>query len=436
MSFSATSYETVVDGSPIILDGDTLTLYHGDTSGPSEVIHQSHPTSFESSQETTHYFRSLALILNNSCNLACKYCYAEQGGYDMPGRRMSPQTAHMGIDRLIGSVRQNRGESLTVGFFGGEPILSFDLIEDTLDYARKQVPRDIRTTYLLTTNGTALREDHVKTLEENAVRTTLSIDGNQAAHDSNRVFANGRGSYAQTVRAIHLLQGRVPIQARITVSSGNVDIQDSITSILAIGLRRITFAVDSGISDADFETYLRSLDCFFVKYASDIKNGTYYDVTNITQPMLSIAMHKKKRAHCNAGVAYLALSADGQFYRCHRFTGHKEQSLGRSSSVTGVTIRASRQERLNNLGESAASRSTDCAACPFVYLCGGICFHEALLSTGSEFKTIPRECRHRRTIYQGVVRLLGGMTSQQRRDWLLSLRQLWTNENREEVISR
>jgi uncharacterized protein len=121
----------MVEERQFVFDGDALRIYEIQE-GEAETQKKPDNIGFDDSRGT--YLRSLALNLTNNCNLGCEYCYARQGKYDNPGEVMSFETARNSVDLLINSVHNNNGSKLTIGFFGGEPLLEFDLIEKIVAY--------------------------------------------------------------------------------------------------------------------------------------------------------------------------------------------------------------------------------------------------------------------------------------------------------------
>ncbi len=341
---------------------------------------------------------------------------------------MSSETAHRSVDLVINSVAKHGGKSATIGFFGGEPLLAFDLIEEVVAYANAKVPNGVSVRYLLTTNGTRLEQNHVDLMRQNAFHVMLSIDGDPAAHNTYRVYPGGEGSYADTVRAAEMLLGSVPIQARITIADKNTAINKAVAHILTLGIRRITYALDYNLSNAGFDCFMQSIGKLFRDYHAAIAQGDYFDVTNVTEPVTAIVLKKRKRSHCNAGVSYLSVSAEGKLYRCPRFTGNMLFSLGSIEQTPESEVDSTVERFRVSLKQGSESRTLGCSECPFRYLCGGVCYHHAFSVAGSEFAAVPRECIYRRRLFSLVLELLCSLTVSERRGFLLYLKQFWHGE--------
>lgn len=423
-----TEYRFTADNRQYIFDGSSLSVY--EVSGNGEQIAK--PSVDKSGFDSNHrkYLRSIALNLTNNCNLVCSYCYANQGCYDNPGVVMSFDTARRSVEAVVNSVVKNGGDVVTVGFFGGEPLLEFDLIEKVVEFTNAVIPDGVFARYLITTNGTLLEPRQVALMAQNRFHCMLSIDGDEDQHNAYRLYPGGSGSYSDVVRAVELLLGNVSVEARITIADKNTAIDRAVAHILSLGIRRITYALDYQLSDKGFECFLDSLERLFVDYRVAIRSESYFDLSNATEPALSIVAKKKKRSHCNAGVSYMSVSVEGNFYHCPRFTGNKLFSVGTVQHTSEQEIAGGAERFLGSLLEDATSRTTSCATCVFAYLCGGICYHHALSISGNEFATVPRECKHRHRLYAHVLKLLCSLTVSERRGFLLHLSKFWKDEGR------
>lgn len=417
-----------ISGRNYIFDGNTLDIYEVDKND--HTMLKDSPTETEKVPGENTFLRTLVLNLTNNCNLTCGYCYAKQGKYNNSGIKMSHETAYNGIDLLIDSVIKNNGNIVTIAFFGGEPLLAFDLIQKIVKYTRKKIPDNILTRYLITTNGTCLTKKQANFFQKNNFKVMLSIDGNPKMHNMYRIYPDGHGSYQDTIQAVNLLLNRVPIEARITVANKNTDITKAVSHIQSLGIKRITYALDYYLSNENFSKFIRSLKQLFAYYTKMIQKKQFFDLSNITEPISTIVLKKKKKSHCNAGISYLSLSADGYIYRCPRFTDNKLFSFGTIKENDSIKI----AERIRNfkytLGGGTKNRNSDCANCCYVYLCGGICYHHSYLITSDEFNTITRECYYRDQLYSQVIEMLCTLNIAERREFLLFLSQFWQNERR------
>lgn len=375
------------------------------------------------------FLRSLALNVSHICDLGgCKYCYANEGGYHTPGVMMTWNTAKAAVDLLIKSAVKNNCKLITIGFFGGEPLTNFELIKRVVNYVNLILSDTISVRYLITTNGLMLGESEEcrKFLKEHNFSITLSIDGDKKMHNAARVYRTGYGSYNEVIECLPALLDDFSINARLTISDFSYQVNKAIQHIVfSLGIERVTYSVDYDISDSNFKRFLKSLNRMFEYYYESIVKGKFYDITNISQIILSLVLQKRRRTHCNAGLAYLTVAADGTFYRCPRFTDVPEHSVGKVKEVTDELIQNSINDFNNKLGHSAIKRNSDCFACPYTFLCGGPCVHQSFTKGINIHDVVERECRHRKFVFERTLHLLCNLSVGQKRNFLLYLKQLW-----------
>lgn len=377
------------------------------------------------------YLKTICLVLNNSCNLNCQYCFANKGKYDKPNEQMKFEKAKEALDNLIRCVRNNNGNELTVAFFGGEPLLSFELIKRVVEYMKNKAD-ELICKYMITTNGTLITPEIANFFEVNKFNVTISIDGNEAQHNIFRKYISGKGSYSTVMNAVNMFKNKAPINARITIASHNTDIFKAVESIVNLGIKRITFALDYKISESDYITFESSFKQLIEKYITDIKSGKYYDITNITSVLASIVLHQRCKAHCNAGISYITLSADAKYYRCPRFVGNEPFCMG--TVEESHTLLNNMQKFKASLGESAIKRNLNCENCPYVYLCGGVCYHHAYVAGFHEHQDIPMECVQNKLIFDKTIELICRLSTFERSQLLLFLIDIWNNYGKEKML--
>lgn len=374
--------------------------------------------------QRSNYLKSVCLVLNNSCNLYCNYCFANKGMYDRPNEQMTFETAKKIIDVLIKNALENNSSTATIAFFGGEPLLSFKLIQKIVAYTENLAC--IKFKYMITTNGTLINQEIANYFQKYKFDVMISIDGSKKCHNLYRRYKDGKGSYDQVLKAVKLFNYREILNARVTITDNNVNILECVESILPLNISRITFAVDYAISDEKYQLYLETLKKLLSKYKEDIKNNVLYDITNISSIVTSLVLNQRKLAFCNAGVSYLTVSADGKYYRCPRFVGKKEFSFNTDNKNINENLDAFRK----TLKESPTKRNSRCAECIYVYLCGGMCYHYAISFGLTEFETVPRECIQRKILFEGTIKLLCELSPKERRLLLLFYTKLWNAKKR------
>ena len=190
--------------------------------------------------------------------------------------------------------------------------------------------------------------------------------------------------------------------------------------------------MDYFITDKDFNDFKVSFINLIEDYIVDIKNGIYYDITNITSVLASIVLHQKNKAHCNAGISYITLSADGKFYRCPRFVGQKEFCMGDVYSIN--ILEENIKEHKRNLGKSAVNRNVNCSNCSYVYLCGGVCYHHSYTRNLSEYQNVTSECIQNKLIFEKTIELICRLNVNERSQFLLFLINIWNIYGKEKNL--
>ena len=406
----------IVDGMEFIFDGTSVSLFSNNRIPTNNELSYKEPNS-----QRTPYLKTLCLVINNRCNLCCEYCFANKGQYDKPNELMTFETAKKAIDFLINSTRENGNNKITISFFGGEPLLNFTLMKSCVNYI--ETFRDIDCDYMITTNGTLLTPEIVRFLQKYNFDTMISIDGNKALHDYYRKFNSGKGSYDYVKNGIKLFDKKELLNARITINNHNPEIHQYIDDILQLGVKRITFAVDYNISNEAFELFVVSLKKLIEKYFNDIMLGKYYEITNFSSVITTIALHQRKLTFCNAGISYLTVSAEGKYYRCPRFVGKAEYSL--NSVEESEKVKEKMAKFKSSLKDTPGARNAECNNCVYAFICGGMCYHHAVMAGKNQFENVPRECYQRRIMFEGIIRLICKLPTEKRRELLLFYTNLW-----------
>lgn len=409
--------EVEVNGKNFIFDGNDVKIFEMNDYVKEDLHNQK-----ALNAHRTNYLHILCLVLNNTCNLACDYCFANKGKYDKPNEQMKWSVAKKAIDTLANTVIENSGSNMTISFFGGEPLLSFKLIQDIVQYIKVKY-HNIHCTYMITTNATLIDREKALFMENNKFDIMISIDRNEKMHNRYRKYLSGRGSYIDVIKGINKFSNKSILNARITITDANADIVSYIGDILELGFKRITFAVDYNISEKNFEIFIASLKKLIEKYLIDIQNNKFYEITNFSRVIINIALNQRNLSHCNAGISYLAVSADGTYYRCPRFVGHSKFSLGdvKESKILQNKLKDFKKK----VKDDPTKRNIKCKKCKFVYLCGGMCYHHAYMSKLNEFESVPRECIEKITIFEGIIKFICKLSIKERRELLLFYTNLW-----------
>lgn len=309
-------------------------------------------------------FSNVSFIMNNMCNLACEYCYANKGSFDKHGEKLDFETAKSVIDTMYSQIIKNNKERIKIGFFGGEPLLSFSLIRKIVEYViEKNSIYNLCVKFSVVTNGTLFNDEIIDFFMNHNFDIVLSIDGSKEVHDRVRKYMNGSGSFDVISSNIKKYLNKIKFTARLTVNDGNTDLVDSVNAILNLGIKNILIGVDSGMSDENYKKFMDSYQILINQYLSDIKNGKIYCLDNIVTKLIRIISRKKSSVHCGAGIGSFAVSADKKIYYCHRLVGTKQGYICDIEEQYGEKIEKFIQKMELEVSGGVGNRVLECKNC-------------------------------------------------------------------------
>jgi uncharacterized protein len=330
---------------------------------------------------------TLVLNVTNQCNLSCTYCYeyGEDKIVDTENGKkpkfMSDETARESVEFMLKQSGSNPTAHLT--FFGGETLMNFPVLKATVAYARQRAAElGKEVDFSLTTNATLLRPEIIEFLADNHVGVTVSIDGPKDMQDKFRVFKNGAGSYdiaAPKIRELLKRHRSRPIGARVTLTSGTLDIQRifrHLTEDLGfweVGFAPVTTAANRthAISDGGFDDMLEQFRSLAYEFLEHAVEGRHHGFSNVKDTLEEIHKGVSKAYPCGAGLGLMGVATDGDVALCHRFAGSEEHKLG--------TVRdgIDRLVQIKFFEKHHIDEKTDCSRCWARPLCAGGCYHEA-----------------------------------------------------------
>jgi uncharacterized protein len=335
--------------------------------------------------------RQLCLNVTHACNLNCAYCFENwptlQGGFDRRGQgQMTRAVAFRAVDLLV--AESGDAETLEIDFFGGEPLLNFDVVKATVNYALERSARcGKRMVFNLTTNGTRLTEEVQQFLIERDIAVLISLDGPAEVHDTFRRFHNGAPSYEIVLRNAKRLQEGIAatprtgcrVTVRGTFLRNTIDFESSVYALAAEGFDEIS--VENGVLREDRDVALRHEDLpelrarydhFVQRLTDDLIAGTIFiRHFHMVRALEAAARTRRTMRECGAGRGYLAVSADGGLYPCHTFVGVEQMKMG---SVDEGIVRPQIGQRL---WDTTIDTKKRCRRCWARALCGGGCHANA-----------------------------------------------------------
>lgn len=304
---------------------------------------------------------SMVLMLTHDCNLRCRYCYS---GSKYPGS-MDIAVARKAIDRAIASTAASG--TLEIAFFGGEPLLEVDLIEEIIKYARNAaIKQNIKLAFSLTTNGTLLNSHQKHLIENYPVTVSVSCDGIEEVHDMNRYDIEGKGSSEEVYRTIrYLISLKKEFTVVAVISPDNVRFMTkNIRFFRDMGVRYIEFNLNlwsewsrsdiSALEDAVAESvplWYESLPDIGINWFDEkmlLLTGNY--------------IHEK----CGFGNGEIAVAPSGSLYPCERLIGEEKSEMRIEDDIFTAD---------DFLTDYAPERRvcSSCASCSAVSMCGSDC---------------------------------------------------------------
>ena len=344
--------------------------------------------------------RNLTLHVAHSCNLACRYCYADHGLYKGPRTLMSPEQASLWVDWLFDQADEDT-EELGISFFGGEPLLAFDAVRQAALHARARADAaGLRLRFGITTNGTLVTEEIAEFLLGIGAVVTVSLDGVGSTNDRLRPFASGRGSYARVLERVRPLLERGRTVARATVTRLNLDVVETVETLLAEGFAEVGCSpVDAGdpeldLRGEDYQVLLEGFEVLVRRFVDQAVDGHLYGFSNIATIVKAIHAGHNKPYPCGAGIKMVAASPDGTMSLCHRFVGEPDYVLGTREEGLDPSRRRAMLEAIS------LDRRTGCDGCWARFLCSGGCHHVNFLFGGDPSVTYKTHCDWLRAWYQ------------------------------------
>lgn len=275
-----------------------------------------------------NYYDTIKIHVSNTCNLRCKYCYAQGGNYGGNASLMHTKTADKVLKMIYEYPQFQKLKDIT--FFGGEPLLAWKLIEYICKNTQKKQVR-----YLLQTNGTILNDNIIKILKEYNIYVTVSIDGFEHMHDYNRIDKFGKGTYQQVIKNIKKMKANgikvVEIQATISSEFANQYTKQEIADVLykSTDVKRIKVEYELQYENETIkaeEDIIQEIENFFDKI---FKEAYIFD-NDVFKVISTILCQKYKDYICSAGNRMVTVDVNGRIFPCQLFLDNKLMYMGES----------------------------------------------------------------------------------------------------------
>ena len=330
--------------------------------------------------------KALCLHVAHTCNLNCSYCFASQGKYHGDRALMSFEVGKQALDFLMD--HSGSRTNLEVDFFGGEPLMNWDVVKQLVEYARSvEKERGKNFRFTLTTNGMLIDDDVIDFANREMSNVVLSLDGRKEIHDRLRVDYAGNGSYERIVPKVQKLvaaRGNKNYYMRGTFTHANPDFTKDLFHMADLGFTELS--MEPVVCAPEDPAALTAEDLEIVKdqyelLAKDMlrreKEGKPITFYHYMLDLTGGPCIYKRISGCGSGTEYMAVTPWGDLYPCHQFVGEEAYKLG--DIWNGVTNTALREE-FRSCNAYARPECNDCWA---RFYCSGGCAANAFHATGS-----------------------------------------------------
>lgn len=330
--------------------------------------------------------KALCLHVAHTCNLNCTYCFAAQGKYHGERALMSFETGKRALDFLVENSGKRR--NLEVDFFGGEPLMNFEVVKQLVAYARSiedKCGKHFRFT--LTTNGVLLDDEVTEFANRECHNVVLSLDGRKEVHDRLRKTINGKGSYDTIVPKFQKFvkaRGDKSYYVRGTFTHNNTDFTNDIFHMADLGFTELSMepvvcapGEEYALTEEDLPVLFEQYEILAKEMLRREREGRPFTFYHYMLDLTGGPCIYKRISGCGSGTEYLAVTPWGELYPCHQFVGDPKYSMG--NIWDGVTNKALQDEfKLCN-----AYARPDCKDCWAKLYCSGGCAANAYHATGS-----------------------------------------------------
>ena len=344
------------------------------------------PIAGQLKEKTSGVVKALCLHVAHTCNLNCSYCFASQGKYHGDRAVMSYEVGKQALDFLMENSKGRR--NLEVDFFGGEPLMNFDVVKQLVAYARsreKECGKNFRFT--LTTNGVLIDDDVIDFANREMSNVVLSLDGRKEVHDRFRVDHAGNGSWERIVPKFQQLvkaRGGKNYYMRGTFTHATPDFLKDIETMLDLGFTELSMepvvcAPDdpSALTAEDLPIVLDQYEKLAELMLERHRKGTPFTFYHYMIDLKGGPCIYKRVSGCGSGTEYMAVTPWGDLYPCHQFVGEEAFKLG--DVFHGVTNTAVQ----NEFASCNVYSRPECTDCWAKLYCSGGCAANAYHATGA-----------------------------------------------------
>lgn len=357
----------------------------------------------------TNIIKAMCLHVAHDCNLKCKYCFAAQGNFKGERTLMDLETGKKSLEFLAKNSGNRR--NLEVDFFGGEPLMNFDVVKELVYYGRElEKIYDKNFRFTITTNGVLLTDDKIDFINKHMDNVVLSLDGRKEVNDFIRPTLNEKGSFDIIVPKFKKLiesRGDKDYYIRGTFTKFNKDFRKDLKEFYDLGFKKVSIepvvtdpSEPYALSESDLEEILKEYEEFSKEYIDIRKKDREFLFFHYMIDLSQGPCVVKRLVGCGAGSEYIAVTPEGDIYPCHQFVGEKEFLLGSlDDGITNLELR-------DNFKCANVLNKSECESCFAKYYCSGGCHANAYFNNGDFLKPYEIGCEMERKRVECAISIL------------------------------
>jgi uncharacterized protein len=333
-------------------------------------------------KERRTHVKALCLHIAHDCNLRCRYCFAGKGKYHGEDALMPFEVGKQALDFLI--ARSGNIRNLDVDFFGGEPLMNFEVVKQLVEYGRSlEAAHQKKFRFTLTTNGILLDDDIIDFANKEMHNVVLSLDGRREVNDRMR----GKGTYDRILPGFQKLvrqRGEDEYYVRGTYTHYNLDFSEDILHMADLGFTQLSMEPVVSAPSEDYALTMDDVPFLCAQYdrlAAEMlkrsKEGNGFTFYHFMIDLENGPCIVKRIAGCGVGLEYLAVTPNGDLYPCHQFVGKPEFLVGNVFEGLNENPVLKEFKQCNVFAREA------CKNCFAKFFCSGGCAANAYHSSGS-----------------------------------------------------
>ena len=359
--------------------------------------------------------KALCLHVAHDCNLKCRYCFAEEGEYHGRRAMMSYEVGKKALDFLIANSGSRR--NLEVDFFGGEPLMNWQVVKDLVAYGREQEKKfNKHFRFTVTTNGVLLNDEIQDFINKEMDNVVLSLDGRKEINDKMRPFRNGKGSYDLIVPKFQKLadsRNQERYYIRGTFTRNNLDFSNDILHYADLGFKQMSIEPVVGeetdpyaIREEDLPQIFEEYDKLAKVMIEREKEGKGFNFFHFMIDLKGGPCIYKRLSGCGSGTEYLSVTPWGDLYPCHQFVGQDEFLMGNVDE--GIT----KPEIADEFRSCSVYSKDKCRNCFAKFYCSGGCMANAYNFHGTIHDAYDIGCEMQRKRVECAIMMKAALAEQ------------------------